>query len=144
MPELEDDDAVEGYRLPGIYGYILGKQKALADAPDPRVFLVEEGPERDALIEQDRLWSATRPGYRSGKASSVDIDRLESGLPVLILRRSIDTRPIHTNEEPGRMSWPEAKLWPEISERSVDWFELHPDDRLVPVPGDVDRATYWG
>ena len=31
----------------------------------------------------------------------------------------------------------------EIRDRSVDWFELHSDDRLIPVQGDVDPAGYW-
>lgn len=136
------DPAATGYTLHGIYAYVAGKQTAMADAPDPRVFLVEEGPKRDALIAEDRVLSLTRPGYRRGKAV-YDIDRIDARLPFLIRRSTIDTRPIVPGEPPGRMAWPEAKLWPEIRERSADWFELHPDDRVVPVPGDDDPATYW-
>ena len=142
MPELEHDDgSLDGYRLPGIYGYVAAKQIDMVERPDPRVNLVD-GPARDALIEEDRHRCATDPAYRRGKAV-YDINRIEAGLPFLILRRTIDTRPIHPNEPPGRMAWPEARLWPEIRERSVAWFELHPDDRLVPVHGEADPETYW-
>ena len=143
MPELEDHDgSLDGYGLHGVWDYHLGRQRALAEAPDPRVFLVEEGPGRDALVEQDRLLCLTRPGYRRGKCT-LDIDRLEAGLPVLLARRSIDTRPASRGEPPGRRSWPEARHWPEMRERSVDWFEVHPDDRVVPVAGVVDPGTYF-
>jgi len=107
------------------------------------VHLFDDGPARDRLIEQDRLLSLTKPGYRRGKASSVDIDRLEAGLPVLLPYWKIDIRPIHPDEPPGRQSWPETEMWPEIRDRSVQWFQLHLDDRVVPVQGDVDPATYW-
>lgn len=131
-----------GYRLPGLWNYTLTRQQAMADAPDPRVNLVDEGPARDRLIELDRQRCAIDPAYRKAKCT-LDIERLEAGLPVLIRRGMIDTRPIHPNEEPGRQSWPEAKMWPEVFERSVRYFELHLDDRLVPVPGDVNPTTYW-
>lgn len=62
--------------------------------------------------------------------------------PVRLGRRSIDTRPVSRGEPPGRWSWPNARGWPELRERSVDWSELHPDDRVVPVPGEVDPATH--
>lgn len=136
------DPAVGGYTLPGIYGYIAAIQIGMVERPDPRVNLVDEGPARDALIEEDRRRCATDPAYRRGKAV-YDIDRIEAGLPVLVLRRTIDVRPIHPDEEPGRMSWPEARQWPEIRGRTVMWWEIHSDDRVVPVPGHVDPATYW-
>lgn len=137
-----DHGGVEGYRLPGIWDYILERQQAMADQPDPRVHLVDEGPERDRLIEEDRRRCAADPSYRRSKCT-LPINRLEAGLPILLPRRSVDTRPIHPNEPPGRMSWPEARVWPEIRERSAQWFELHSDDRLIPVAGDADPATYW-
>ena len=128
--------------LDGIWDYVLGRQQTMADEPDARVHLVEEGPARVRLIEQDRFRCATDPTYRRSKCT-LDIDRLEAGLPVLIPRRSIDCRPIHPDEPPGRMSWPEAREWPEVRERSVEFFELWPDDRLVPVHGEADPVTYW-
>lgn len=137
-----DGGSTVGYRLPGIWEYVTEKQIAMADAPDPRVYLAEEGPKRDALLAEDRLLALTRPGYRRGKAV-YDIDRIEAGLPVLIRRTTIDTRPIAPGESPGRRAWPDARQWPEIRDRLANWFELHPDDRVVPVSGDVDPATYW-
>lgn len=138
-----DRGGVEGYVLQGIYAHHRGRQRALAERPDPRVNLVDEGPARDALIAQDRRMCGSDPACRRRKCT-LDIDRLEAGLPILLPRRSVDTRPIHPSESPDRRSWPEARQWPEIRERSVGWFELHPDDRLVPVQGDADPATYWG
>ena len=61
-------EALSGYTLPGVCAYVAGKQTALADAPDPRVFLVEEGPERDALLAEDLMcpWSAGTGNKRRG------------------------------------------------------------------------------
>jgi hypothetical protein len=131
------------YMLDGIYDYVLQRQRKLADQPDPRVNLADEGPARDRLIDEDRFKCVTDPAFRRGKCT-LPIERLEAGLPVLLPRRSIDCRPIHPSEPPGRQSWPEAKQWPEIRDRSVQSFELHSDDTLVPVTGDADPATYWG
>lgn len=126
------DPTLSGYTLSGIYTLVAERQQTMADAPDPRVFLADEGPARDRLIEQDRQRCAIDATYRRSKCT-LDIDRLDAGLPILLPRGSIDTR-----------RWREAKLWPEIRERSVEWFEMHPDDRVVPVPGAVDPQTYWG
>ena len=74
--------------------------------------------------------------------------RTTAPVPDLALAEPFDQvafRPTHFSrgEPPARGSWPNARGWPELRERSVDWFELHPDDRVVPVPGEVDPATYW-
>ena len=141
----DDDAGAEGITLPGFYRYARWKYGSIADTPDPRVWL-HEGEERDRLIDQDRAWSEDPLWRRRKVGPLIDILRLERDEPIIFPLRSIDTRPIHPNETPGeRISWPEVtEFVEEMRAQLVNWFELWPDDSLIPIVGDVDPWTYWG
>jgi hypothetical protein len=142
----DDDAGVESITLPGFYRYVRWKCGSIAYAPDARVWLYE-GDTRDRLIARDRAYCADPLWRRRKGGPLVDILRLELDKPVCFPRRSIDVRPVHSNEIPGeRISWPEAADFVrETRAHGVDWLELWPDDGLIPIVDDeVDPRRYWG
>ena len=120
------------YILPGVWDHLAAKAKARCDASDPRLLLLPPGTHRDRLIEEDRLNGLFHSHYRRAKYWTADIERLEARLPVLVPFLKL-----------GGNSFPDAKLWAEVIERSAAWFEVHPGDQVIPVVGAVDPATYW-
>ena len=141
----DDDAGAEGITLPGFYRYARWKYGFIANTPDPRVWL-HEGEKRDRLIDQDQAWSEDPLWRRRKVGPVVDILRLERHEPIIFPLRSIDTRPIHPNETPGeRISWPEAAdFLREMREQQVNWSELWPDGRLIPIVNDDIRTGRRG
>jgi hypothetical protein len=125
MPDQRAE--AESHVLPGIYEHYLKRAREKVAAPDPRCFLVDEGPKRDALIEEDRRRCSADPAYRRAKYSVANIDRLEAGLPLHIPKWIL-----------GGHTWPMAQQWKDFRDPEVTMYRMFPDDHLEPVRGESE------